>query len=338
MLNESLLLLDKWYKARKRALPWRDNASPYRVWISEIMLQQTVVKTVIPYFERFISRFPDLQTLAESSLDEILKYWAGLGYYSRARNIHRTAVILASGGFPDDRKGFEKLPGIGAYTAGAILSIAFHKPEPILDANVKRVLSRVFLRTDKQTLWSYSRSLVNKAFRLGIDPSGFNQSLMELGALVCSIKKPDCRACPLSAVCHARLRGTAELVVKVRPRSYTAISETKDAIIRQDGLIMLVPDQSGWRKGLYDFPDSPVLPDNFPGPCLVLSTSHAVTRYRITRNTRLFILNTDLPPDVYPHNAVWADPSQPHDTGFALGAPCRSVLKLILKKIRPTDR
>ena len=198
-----------WYRLHKRDLPWR-GASPYAVWVSEIMLQQTQVATVIPFFLRFLERFPTVEALAESPIEEILLHWAGLGYYARARNLHRAAQIVVTnhaGNVPDTPESIETLPGIGRYTAGAILSIAYNVPRPLVDANVIRVLSRVFgLRGDPKSganqtaLWSLAEQLVLTAQDA---PGDFNQGLMELGALVCEPSEPQCERCPLLQDCVA---------------------------------------------------------------------------------------------------------------------------------------
>ena len=196
-----------WYHAHKRDLPWR-GGSAYAIWVSEIMLQQTQVTTVIPFFLRFLARFPTIESLASAPIDDVLQHWAGLGYYARARNLHRaaqTVVLEHEGRIPDRPDTIETLPGIGRYTAGAILSIAYNVPRPLVDANVIRVLSRVFglhgdpkAAPNQQALWSLAEQLV-PADR----PGDFNQGLMELGALVCRPEEPLCEQCPLLPECIA---------------------------------------------------------------------------------------------------------------------------------------
>ncbi len=199
-----------WYDAHKRVLPWRASRDPYRVWISEAMLQQTRVEAVIPYFARFLDRFPSLSALAAAPVEDVLAVWSGLGYYSRARTLHaaaRSIVAAHDGRMPDDREQLRGLPGIGPYTAGAILSIAFDKPEPLVDGNVARVFSRVFEIAGEPTspaltreLWERAEQLVSAGDRAG----DWNQSLMELGALVCTPRDPKCADCPLANDCGAR--------------------------------------------------------------------------------------------------------------------------------------
>lgn len=180
----------KWFDRDQRDMPWRKDRDPYRIWVSEIMLQQTQVKTVIPYFNRWMKTFPTVHALAKAPLPKVLKQWEGLGYYSRARNLHKAAHIVSQeldGNIPDTLPGILKLPGIGRYTAGAILSIAYDQPVPVLDGNVKRVVSRLFLMKDngattasETRLWNKAESLVPRK-----RPGDFNQALMELGATVC---------------------------------------------------------------------------------------------------------------------------------------------------------
>lgn len=213
-----------WYRRGHRDLPWRRTNDPYRIWISEIMCQQTQVDTVVPRYERFVERFPNVRALATASEEAVCEEWAGLGYYSRARNLHRAAgwvVRENEGEMPASADALRKLPGIGRYTAGAIASIAYGEPAPIVDGNVARVLSRVFLvdhapnsSSGQRALWSLAEQLVPPS-----DPGAFNQSVMELGALVCTPKRVSCLLCPLQSDCEARRQGVVDRfpVPKVRP-------------------------------------------------------------------------------------------------------------------------
>jgi len=192
----------------RKDLPWQHPRSAYRVWISEIMLQQTQVKTVIPYFLRFLARFPDIKTLAQADEDDVLSCWSGLGYYSRARNLHKTALIIAEnfkGQFPDDIKELVQLPGIGDSTAAAIASLAYNKPTAILDGNVKRVLSRYFQvrglsqqSAVKQKLMTIANQCMSHDFC-----ADYTQAIMDLGATCCTVKTPACTRCPLQTTCGA---------------------------------------------------------------------------------------------------------------------------------------
>lgn len=228
MDNVSLKRLREWFKKNAAALPWRPvdldaPRDPYAVWISETMLQQTQVSTVRDYFVKWMKRFPDIGTLAAATEEEVFKYWQGLGYYSRARNILKTAKTVAAAGreMPRTRKELEALPGIGAYTAGAILSLAYHQREAILDGNLVRIFSRLyaldFLPTDKapaEIYWNYAREIADS-------PKAYmhNEALMELGRTVCKVKNPDCSHCPLHGICRAALENrTAEFPP---PKSHT---------------------------------------------------------------------------------------------------------------------
>ncbi len=215
-----------WYGKRQRQLPWRDNPSPYRVWISEIMLQQTQVVTVVPYFERFMLRFPTVETLAAADLEAVLKSWEGLGYYSRARNLHRAARILVTGHggqLPTAVRDLLALPGIGQYTAAAVASIAFGERCAAVDGNVLRVFARAWaISSDVRSakMKTAIRKRLGGAIAACTDPSAFNQAVMELGALVCRPRDPDCPACPIRASCLALERGlTAQLPVKSPARA-----------------------------------------------------------------------------------------------------------------------
>jgi len=200
----------RWYRGHRRDLPWRRTRDPYAIWVAEIMLQQTRVETVVPFYGRFLERFPDAHALAEASEEEVLGQWAGLGYYRRARSLHagaRQLVAESDGELPDDPQALQRLPGIGRYTAGAIASIAFGRQAPILDGNVRRVLARIHaidgscLGTAEETrrLWAAATEWVR-----GPAPGELNQGLMELGAVVCSPREPDCRRCPVARDCRAR--------------------------------------------------------------------------------------------------------------------------------------
>lgn len=204
-----------WYERNKRDLPWRRSRDPYHIWVSEIMLQQTRVETVIPYYERFISRFPTIADLAEADEDEVLKMWEGLGYYSRARNLQAAAREVQAeygGRVPDSKEEIASLKGVGPYTAGAILSIAYNKPEPAVDGNVMRVLSRFLLMEDDIAKPSSRKKFEEMAAAL--IPEGaagdFNQALMDLGASICTPKSPACLLCPVMEHCRGRLAGRAE--------------------------------------------------------------------------------------------------------------------------------
>lgn len=225
ILNFQRDLVD-WYKMNQRDLPWRADQDPYKVWVSEIMLQQTRVDTVIPYFNRFLGLFPTLEALAEADEEKVLKAWEGLGYYSRVRNLQTAVKEVAEqygGRVPDTPEDISKLKGVGPYTAGAILSIAYGVPEPAVDGNVMRVLSRILL-IEEDIGKAKSRTLFEKAVRELIskeDPSSFNQALMELGALICTPKSPACLICPVHEHCRAFEQGRQrELPVKEKKQKF----------------------------------------------------------------------------------------------------------------------
>ncbi len=258
MISERLLA---WWDKGHAALPWRGSGDPYAIWVSEIMLQQTQIATVLPYYERWMQRFPTVEALAVASIDEVLKLWEGLGYYSRARNFHaaaQTVVEEYEGRIPETVPELMKLKGIGRYTAGAIASIAFDQPAPVLDGNVIRVLSRLYdmaedvtLTATKRQLWQTAETLVPQQ-RAG----AYNQALMELGQTVCLSTAPKCHECPLAARCLAKARGT-QLERPVRPpRRKTPHYEVTAGIIwREDGRFLIAQRPfEGLLGGLWEFP------------------------------------------------------------------------------------
>ncbi len=259
MVNNFQSKLIDWFRAEQRDLPWRKAYDPYAVWVSEIMLQQTQVKTVLPYFDRWMARFPNLQTLAEADEDSVLKHWEGLGYYSRARNLWKAAKQVADGPIPDSVEELKKLPGIGDYTAGAIASIAFQKDDPLVDGNVIRVLSRL---NDFHGNVSENRDYFWKTAKESL-PAGqardFNQGLMELGALICTPKNPKCEVCPIKEDCLAYQRGTVNEVPNLGKRAAKERITVAIAVIKKDGKIYIQkrPD-GGLMAGLWEFPGGKV--------------------------------------------------------------------------------
>lgn len=212
-----------WFSANQRTMPWRSNRTPYRVWISELMLQQTRVDQATPYFLRFTKRFPSLKSLAEASQEEVLKMWEGLGYYSRARNLHKAAQIIATehrGRFPSTAEEIIQLPGIGSYTAAAIGSLAFNMDMAVLDGNVIRVLARLFAYDKDSRSSSAKKELQALADELLVkgEAGNFNEAMMELGATVCLPQNPDCSACPLSRCCLGKKTGSPADFPKKAPR------------------------------------------------------------------------------------------------------------------------
>ncbi|MCP3739659.1 A/G-specific adenine glycosylase [Rossellomorea sp. BNER] len=251
-----------WFTEEQRDLPWRKDQDPYKIWVSEIMLQQTRVDTVIPYFLNFIDKFPTVATLASAQEDEVLKAWEGLGYYSRVRNLQSAVKEVHeqySGQVPNTPQEISKLKGVGPYTAGAILSIAYGIPEPAVDGNVMRVLSRIL------SIWEdiakpSSRKLFEEAIRKLIsheNPSYFNQALMELGALICTPTSPKCLLCPVREHCHAFYEGVQnELPIKTKKKSTRSVSLAAAVLVNEKGefLIHKRPNQ-GLLANLWEFPN-----------------------------------------------------------------------------------
>ncbi|ETI66302.1 A/G-specific adenine glycosylase [Neobacillus vireti] len=251
-----------WFKNEQRDLPWRKDQDPYKVWVSEIMLQQTRVDTVIPYFNRFIEWFPTIEDLAEAEEDKVLKAWEGLGYYSRVRNLQSAVKEVQekyNGEVPNTPEEISSLKGVGPYTAGAILSIAYGIPEPAVDGNVMRVISRVLSIWDDIAKPS-SRKVFEKAVRTLIsheDPSSFNQALMELGALICTPTSPSCLLCPVRDHCHAFFEGVQnELPIKTK-KTKTRDVQLAAAILLDDNGKMLIHKRpaSGLLANLWEFPN-----------------------------------------------------------------------------------
>lgn len=226
-------LLLKWFDLNKREMPWRNTRNPYCIWVSEVMLQQTQVSTVIPYYERFIARFPTIASLAEATQEEVYKYWEGLGYYRRANNLHRGAQMIMErfdGHFPTEPKLVKEIPGIGPYTLGAVMSISFDLPLPAVDGNVMRILSRQFLIEDDIAIAKHRRIFEDKVMALmPHDPNRFNQALMELGATVCTPQNPKCDSCPVQVLCEAYKEGVVGMYpvkskkAKIVPDHYKAL-------------------------------------------------------------------------------------------------------------------
>ena len=305
-----------WFAAHARDLPWRRTLDPYAIWISEIMLQQTQVKTVIPYWERWLRALPDVQALAAAPEDRVLKLWEGLGYYTRARNLQRAARVVVAehgGRFPTDFAALLALPGIGRYTAGAIASIAFNQPAPILDGNVIRVLTRLFALTgdpkEKQLntrLWRLAQELVSAAsaisnFKFQISNSSgpcsaLNQALMELGATVCTPRAPTCLVCPLAAQCAAGRSGRAEEFPQMKARAAATERRFVVAVLERGGKFLVRQRPAGAvNAGLREFPNEELTDRQaaaraaaqwlgLPAAAFtsLQSVKHTITRYRIT--------------------------------------------------------
>lgn len=283
-------LLLAWYDSQKRSLPWRDHPDPYAVWVSEIMCQQTRVETVIPYFEKWMKQFPSVKALASASEQDVLNAWEGLGYYSRARNLHKAAKIVAekfNGKLPRDLDELRSLPGIGRYTVGAIASLAFKMDEPTLDGNIRRVFSRLFdveeyadSPAGEKILWDLTRENLPKG-RAG----DFNQALMDLGAMVCLPKNPRCLLCPLMKICKAREAGTQELRPVMKPKRQIPTYVHAAAVIVERGRVLLSQRPGdGLLGGMWEFPNVRI--DGDPAKALVKALRGA-TRLKVKRGEGL---------------------------------------------------
>lgn len=249
-----------WFDQHQRDLPWRRTDDPYAIWISEIMLQQTRVETVLPYFEEFLQRFPTVEHLADAEREEVLAAWSGLGYYRRARLLHAAACEVADRGgrLPTDLQGLRKLPGVGAYTAAAIGSIAFGIPEPAIDGNVERVMSRYLAIAEDPKKGSGRRQIVEGARKL-LDPrrpGASNQAVMELGATLCRPRRPLCAECPLNPGCRAHISGDPESLPVTGPRTSSTRVHRRVAVVQAGDRVLLLrrPETSGQLAGMWELP------------------------------------------------------------------------------------
>ena len=249
----------QWYRENARELPWRRTRDPYRVWVSEVMLQQTQVATARPYYDRFVARFPSVRALARAPLGRVLAAWSGLGYYRRARHLHEAAGIVVrehAGRVPSEPPAFGALPGVGRYTVGAVLSIGFGVPLPVLDGNVARVLSRLAARpwsvrrpADARALWAMAGELLDRT-----SPGDWNQALMELGATVCTPRSPRCDACPARRFCRAHATGRQEDFPPAAPRRAGVRVRRAVARVERAGRVLMVQRLGPLLDGLWEPP------------------------------------------------------------------------------------
>jgi A/G-specific adenine glycosylase len=296
-------------------MPWRRDVSPYRTWVSEIMLQQTTVAAVTPRYESFVARFPDARALAAAPEDEVLKHWAGLGYYSRARNLRRAALEIVDkhgGAFPSSFDSALALPGVGRYTAGAILSIAFGRPHPVVDGNVIRVFSRLFGLRGRpkdpafvKAVWAKAETLVPRSA-----PGDWNQALMELGATVCTPESPSCGACPVSRFCVALAADAVDRLPLADARRAPTPVKWTCLWIERGGKVLLWrrSDKERLLKNLWGLPESGRVAAK-PGRKLA-TASHSITHHALTVDLREAVLDAGAKPSP---EAKWVPKSRARD-------------------------
>jgi A/G-specific adenine glycosylase len=270
LLKRIRVRLLAWYDANARDLPWRHTRDPYSIWVSETMLQQTRVETVIPYYARFLERFPDVASLAQADLESVYELWTGLGYYSRARNLHSAAQSVVndwSGTLPGRTEQLRELKGVGRYTAGALVSIAFDREEPVVDGNVIRVLARFLGVHDDvgetrvvERFWQVAAALV-----MGPRPGDLNQALMELGATICTPRSPDCESCPLNVSCEALASGETSTLPIKKKRTRVQRAEAAAVWIERRGRVLAVRrPEAGLLGGLWELPGGDLRPGEHP--------------------------------------------------------------------------
>lgn len=346
-----------WYSQAARELPWRGVNDPYAVWVSEIMLQQTQVDTVIPYFQQWMDKFPTISDLAQASLQDVLNAWEGLGYYSRARNMHKAAQIIQAefdGKLPENTHDLKKLPGIGKYTAGAIASIAFGKDEPALDGNIRRVLSRVFTVSDpirspaaERRLWQLA------AEHLPDQKAGdYNQALMDLGAQICTPRKPQCTICPLGHFCQAYSLGIQE-ELPVTPSKPTIPHHIVTAAVIRKGDQVLIAQRptDGLLGGLWEFPGGKVQAGEDLDTCLQREImeelaaqvsveeplgvyQHAYTHFRVTLHAfSCRLLQPAEPRPIQVKDLRWVSVQQLSD--YPMGKIDRQISRDLQKQLIP---
>lgn len=334
----------QWYEAYgRKSLPWQQNKTAYRVWLSEIMLQQTQVTTVIPYFERFIERFPTISDLAHASQDEVLHYWTGLGYYARARNLHKTAQIITQdykGEFPLTLEAVNALPGIGRSTAAAILSSVYKQPHAILDGNVKRTLSRSFAvegwpgqKKVEDQLWS-----IAEEHTPATDVDKYNQAMMDMGAMVCTRSKPKCTLCPVSELCVSLRQGNPDDYPGKKPKKTKPEKSTLFIILVAENQVWLEqrPSQGIW-GGLHCFPqidnetqlhdrldDLNVGTSNIKSSQKLIAFRHTFSHYHLDITPILMELKQIPDSIMEDHLGLWYNLSQPKQVGLA--APVKQLL------------
>lgn len=345
----------EWFQKSQRPLPWRQDYSPYSIWLSEIMLQQTQMKRVVDAFQRFTDKFPNIRSVAAASREEILKYWEGMGYYSRVRYIHETAKILEhdfNGEFPKDHGTLLTLPGIGPYTAGAIMSIAFNEDFPLVDGNVERVFARLVSiqkpvkEKESQTfIWTMAESLIPKG-----QARNFNQSLMELGATVCLPKRAICSRCPVQEDCTSFQLGIVDAIpVPGEGKKFTPIETVLGVLSHQGKVLIRKRPASGLMPDLWEFPGTEIRSEETPEDALIREFKkefgfkiffcdkiavirHHYTSFKVTLHSFLCRPQHELnmtPPLIWP-NTRWVRFSQLDD--FAFPSANRRLIKALGQK------
>jgi len=331
-----------WYVRERRDLPWRETTDPYRIWVSEIMLQQTQVRTVIPYFRRFIQRFPTVHGLSEAPLDAVLKAWENLGYYGRARNLHKAARIVVremGGRFPATLEDLSRLPGIGSYTAAAVLSIAYGERIPAVDGNVSRVLSRLFLvrlpvnrPQGRKRIRDLALSVLPER-----EPGQWNQALMDLGATVCKPKQPLCEKCPVSSECMAVGQGLQELLpLKAGLRTVPHRQMVAAVVRRQSGRILIIKRPGkGLLGGLWGFPIGEERPGESHEETLhaMLSASLQLRVVQVSPLKAVRHAYTHFSMTVHPFNCLLEGDEPPQDRQVSRWVSIRELDDLALSKV-----
>jgi A/G-specific adenine glycosylase len=292
-----------WYQHHQRKLPWRETRDPYKIWISEVMLQQTTVQTVLPYYKKWLQIFPDIRTLSQASTQKVLKAWEGLGYYQRAKNLHKASKIIMKDHkekIPQTYSLLKKLPGFGPYTTAAVLSFAFNQPYPVLDGNVRRILLRLkgllqeaFPSVDKELKPFLTSLFVPKK------SSSFNQALMELGAMICRPQNPSCLLCPVQKFCRAFKEGIQEVIPKPKKRDFHKISAVLGVISQNNRILIQKRPSQGLMADLWEFPGGKIEPGETPIQALhrevkeelgqevikekfLTKVNHSYTQFRVT--------------------------------------------------------
>ncbi|MBE4593641.1 A/G-specific adenine glycosylase [Vibrio navarrensis] len=341
----------KWYDAYGRKnLPWQQNKTAYSVWLSEIMLQQTQVATVIPYYQRFLQRFPSVTDLANAEQDEVLHLWTGLGYYARARNLHKAAKIVAQqyqGEFPTDIEQMNALPGIGRSTAAAVLSSVYKQPHAILDGNVKRTLSRAFAVEG----WSGQKAVENQLWQLAEahtpqqDVDKYNQAMMDMGAMICTRSKPKCSLCPVADLCVAQKQGNPLDYPGKKPKKEKPTKQTWFVMLHHDNQVWLEQrPQSGIWGGLFCFPQQPednlsdllakrgIRDEHIRTQQTLIAFRHTFSHYHL--DITPILLDLSKQPDVIMEagNGLWYNLAHPESIGLA--APVKQLLESLPHELR----